>query len=94
MKPRIVFVEKVPMTLEQKLEMFTAELNMSQRTINMLEEAGFFLIKDVIRLSETELSEMKNFGRSSLNELKAALFDIELKLREPLMASGSAFSDN
>lgn len=48
-------------------------MNLSARTINSLTQSGFQVIGDVRMKSDMELMRHPNFGRKSLNELRAAI---------------------
>ncbi len=46
---------------------------MSVRSANCLKNAKIFTIADLVQKTETDMLETKNFGRKSLNEIKALL---------------------
>ena len=50
-----------------------AELELSVRSANCLEAANIITIKDLVTKSEAEMLKYRNFGRKSLNEIKAIL---------------------
>lgn len=60
------------------------ELELSVRSHNCLEAAGIKTIAELIQKSESEMLKFRNFGRKSLNEIKAMLkamgleFDMEI----------------
>lgn len=54
------------------------ELELSVRSANCLKNANIYTIADLVRRSENEMLETKNFGRKSLNEIKAMLITMGL----------------
>jgi len=56
------------------------ELELSVRAANCLKNASILTIGDLVRRSESEMLRTKNFGRKSLNEIKAILHDMGLSL--------------
>ncbi len=72
--------------LRQRLEMSTAEIGLSVRTTNCLEERGIFTVKDLLNCTPTDLLSISNFGEKTLEEVYAALADIGFS-REPLHAA-------
>jgi len=61
-----------------------AELELSVRSANCLQNAGIKYIGELVQRSEAEMLKTKNFGRKSLNEIKEILhemgFDFGMKL--------------
>jgi DNA-directed RNA polymerase alpha subunit len=49
------------------------ELDMTVRTTNFLKEAGIYLIKDLVKLTEDKLLKVPNLGRKLINEIKDTL---------------------
>lgn len=58
------------------------DLNFSVRTFNCLRKVGIATVGELIAHSESELMAIKNFGRKSLNEVKAKLAEMSLSLRD------------
>ena len=56
------------------------ELELSVRSANCLKNDNIHYIGDLIKKSEREMLRTPNFGRKSLNEIKAVLSDMGLKL--------------
>ena len=54
------------------------DLELSVRSANCLKNAGINLIADLVQKSEAEMLKTKNFGRKSLNEIKAILSEMGL----------------
>ena len=57
-----------------------SELELSVRSANCLKNANIALIGELVQKSETEMLKTKNFGRKSLNEIKAILDEMGLSL--------------
>ena len=63
-------------SLQQRLEMSTAEIGLSVRTTNCLEERGIFTVNDLLHCSRNDLLSISNFGEKTLEEVYAALEEI------------------
>jgi DNA-directed RNA polymerase subunit alpha len=59
--------------LREKLEMSTAEIGLSVRTTNCLEERGIFTVEDLLHSTPEELLSISNFGEKTLEEVFKAL---------------------
>ncbi len=59
--------------LRQKLEMSTAEIGLTVRTTNCLEERGIFTVEDLLRCTPQDLLSISNFGEKTLEEVYKAL---------------------
>jgi DNA-directed RNA polymerase subunit alpha len=59
--------------LQERLEMSTAEIGLSVRTTNCLEEKGIFTVNDLLHSSREDLLSISNFGEKTLEEVYAAL---------------------
>ena len=57
-----------------------AELDLSVRSANCLQNAGIEFIWQLVERTEPEMLKTKNFGRKSLNEIKELLSDMGLSL--------------
>ena len=53
---------------------------MSVRSANCLKNANITLIGELVQKTESEMLKTKNFGRKSLNEIKAILSEMGLSL--------------
>ncbi len=58
---------------EEKLEMSTAEIGLSVRTTNCLEERGIFTVNDLLHCTREDLLSISNFGEKTLEEVYKAL---------------------
>ncbi len=78
-------VETEAKDLEGKLEMSTAEIGLSVRTTNCLEERGIFTVNDLVHSTREDLLSISNFGEKTLQEVYKALEGIGLyrRWREP-----------
>ena len=59
--------------LRHKLEMSTAEIGLSVRTTNCLEERGIFTVEDLLNCTPQDLLSISNFGEKTLEEVYKAL---------------------
>ncbi len=66
--------------LNENLFRSVDELELSVRAYNCLKTANIRTIADLVQRSEAELLKTKNFGKKSLNEIKAILADMGLLL--------------
>ena len=76
--------------LKKKLEMSTAEIGLSVRTTNCLEERGIFTVHDLLHCTRDDLLAISNFGEKTLEEVYRALEGIGFyrKSRRGAMAGG------
>ena len=72
--------DNVDMELERKLNMSLAELELSVRATNCLESEGITTVRDLVMRSEDELLEVRNFGETTLREVKGKLTERNLVL--------------
>jgi DNA-directed RNA polymerase subunit alpha len=72
--------EAVDHDLERKLNMSLAELELSVRATNCLESEGITTVRDLVNRTDDELLEVRNFGETTLKEVKAKLADRGLSL--------------
>ena len=56
------------------------ELDLTVRSANCLKNASIHTLRDLVRRSEREMLETKNFGRKSLEEVQEILADFGLRL--------------
>jgi DNA-directed RNA polymerase subunit alpha len=66
--------------LDRKLGMSLAELELSVRATNCLESEGINSVRDLVSRSEGQLLTVRNFGETTLKEVKAKLLEIGLDL--------------
>jgi DNA-directed RNA polymerase subunit alpha len=82
-----VSTEAVDHDLERKLNMSLAELELSVRATNCLESEGITTVRDLVIRSDEELLEVRNFGETTLKEVKAKLQERGLHLGMKLPAT-------
>lgn len=58
---------------QAKLELSTAEIGLTVRTTNCLEERGIFTVRDLLNTNRAELLSITNFGEKTLEEVYRAL---------------------
>ena len=58
--------------MAEKLEMSTAEIGLSVRTTNCLEERGIFTVNDLLHSTRDDLLSISNFGEKTLEEVYKA----------------------
>ena len=66
--------------VEAKLSMSLAELNLSVRATNCLESENIRTVRDLVCCAEDQLLEVRNFGETTLNEVREKLADFGLRL--------------
>ncbi|MEM7559953.1 MAG: DNA-directed RNA polymerase subunit alpha C-terminal domain-containing protein [Planctomycetota bacterium] len=57
----------------ERLELSTAEIGLTVRTTNCLEEKGIFTVRDLLQSTPKDLLSISNFGEKTLEEVYAAL---------------------
>jgi DNA-directed RNA polymerase subunit alpha len=67
--------------MADKLDMSTAEIGLSVRTTNCLEERGIFTVSDLLRCTPDDLLSISNFGEKTLEEVYKALEGIGFQRR-------------
>ncbi len=70
----------VDQATEAKLSMSLAELDLSVRATNCLESENIHTVRDLVTRSEDQLLEVRNFGETTLTEVREKLSDIGLRL--------------
>ncbi|MGD1043669.1 MAG: DNA-directed RNA polymerase subunit alpha [Sedimentisphaerales bacterium] len=71
---------KVGEEMQTKLNMPIQELELSVRANNCLESAKIETVRQLVKMTEAELLEIRSFGKTSLREVKRKLVDIGLSL--------------
>jgi DNA-directed RNA polymerase subunit alpha len=84
--------------MADKLDMSTAEIGLSVRTTNCLEDRGIFTVRDLLNSTREELLGISNFGEKTLEEVYKALerigFYRQWKNETPCMAGEMALSSS
>ena len=65
---------------ESKLNMTLADLKLSVRATNCLESENISTVRDLVSRTEDQLLEVRNFGETTLNEVREKLVDLGLRL--------------
>jgi DNA-directed RNA polymerase subunit alpha len=73
--------------LERKLNMSLAELELSVRATNCLESEGITTVRDLVIRTDEELLEVRNFGETTLKEVKIKLEERNMHLGMKLPSS-------
>src|SRR5689334_22266921 len=69
-------VDEKAKEISDRLEMSTAEIGLSVRTTNCLEERGIFTVHDLLQCTREDLLSISNFGEKTLDEVYKALASI------------------
>ncbi|MDP7277144.1 MAG: DNA-directed RNA polymerase subunit alpha [Planctomycetaceae bacterium] len=70
----------VDLELEERLNQSLAELNLSVRATNCLESEGINTVRDLVTRAEDELLLVRNFGETTLVEVRERLDSLGLRL--------------
>jgi DNA-directed RNA polymerase subunit alpha len=76
--------------IESKLALPLAELNLSVRAMNCLESENIHTVRDLVSRSPDQLLEVRNFGETTLNEVREKLADIGMHLGMRLSSTPSS----
>lgn len=60
----------------ERLDLSIAEMGLSVRTTNCLEETGIFTVRDLLAATPKRLLGISNFGEKTLEEVYASLEEI------------------
>ena len=84
-EPAAISGEAVDHELERKLNMSLAELELSVRATNCLESEGITTVRDLVIRTDEELLEVRNFGETTLKEVKQKLAErgLHLGMKQP-----------
>lgn len=74
--------------LMEKLSLRIDEIELSVRSANCLSGANIETIAELVSIPEKRMLEFRNFGKKSLNEIKAKLHEMELSLGMDLSRYG------
>jgi len=70
----------IDLELEDRLNQSLAELNLSVRATNCLESEGITSVRDLVGRTEDHLLQVRNFGETTLTEVKERLTSLGLRL--------------
>lgn len=68
--------EEESRSLQERLELSNAEIGLTVRTTNCLEERGIFTVRDLLHTTREELLSISNFGEKTLDEVYRALEEV------------------
>ncbi len=87
---RLSMADERARDLSHRLEMSTAEMGLSVRTTNCLEERGIFTVSDLLQCTREDLLSISNFGEKTLEEVYKSLEGIGFfrRDREPILRAG------
>ena len=71
--------------------MSLADLKLSVRATNCLESENIHTVRDLVTRTEDQLLEVRNFGETTLNEVREKLAELGLGLGMRMPASPAAF---
>lgn len=74
---------------EGKLRMTIGDLRLSVRALNCLEAENITSVRDLVQRTEDQLLEVRNFGETTLTEVKEKLTELGLRLGMRLPATAS-----
>jgi DNA-directed RNA polymerase subunit alpha len=80
-------IDVIDAELDRKLNMSLAELELSVRATNCLESEGITTVRDLVIRNDEELLEVRNFGETTLKEVKQKLTERGLTLGMRLPSS-------
>ena len=70
---RLRAAEEAARGMQEKLEISTAEICLTVRTTNCLEEKGIFTVRDLLNSTREDLLSISNFGEKTLEEVYKSL---------------------
>ncbi len=76
--------------IESKLAMSIAELKLSVRATNCLENENIRTVRDLVSRSEDQLLEVRNFGETTLKEVREKMTELGLRLGMRVAAAAGA----
>ncbi len=76
-------VPVMPEAPSSVLSRYLSEIELSGRSRKCLQRLNLLTVADLVQKSEAELLSVKNFGQTSLNEIKHKLTEYGLSLRKP-----------
>jgi DNA-directed RNA polymerase subunit alpha len=76
--------------LESKLNLSLAELKLSVRAMNCLESENINTVRDLVSRTEDQLLEVRNFGDTTMTEVREKLTELGMHLGMRLPAAHSA----
>jgi DNA-directed RNA polymerase subunit alpha len=90
----LVKTESDVQELADRLQMSTAEIGLSVRTTNCLEERGIFTVAELLNSTREDLLAISNFGEKTLEEVYKALEGVGFYCRAVDLAAESTSPPN
>jgi len=75
--------EMLPAELQKVPDTRIEEMDFSQRTFNCLRRASLLTLRDLVQVTENDLTNIRGFGKKSLTEVREKLGALGLELRIP-----------
>lgn len=72
--------QEVDADLDRKFAMSLVDLNLGVRATNCLQTAGIITVGQLVQKTESDLMELRSFGKTSFNEIEARLQELGLSL--------------
>ncbi len=72
--------QEVDADLDRKFSMSLVDLNLGVRATNCLQTAGIITVGQLVQKTETDLMELRSFGKTSFHEIEARLQELGLTL--------------
>lgn len=79
-------VDEQARMMNERLELSTAEIGLTVRTTNCLEEKGIFTVRDLLNSTPETLLSITNFGEKTLEEVYHCLAKIGFKRSKTMRA--------
>jgi DNA-directed RNA polymerase subunit alpha len=79
----------VDAAMESRLNMSLGDMKLSVRATNCLESENIHTVRDLVVRSEDQLLEVRNFGETTLNEVREKLSEMGLRLGMRLPATSA-----
>ncbi|MEZ6133737.1 MAG: DNA-directed RNA polymerase subunit alpha C-terminal domain-containing protein [Pirellulaceae bacterium] len=74
--------------MREQLDLSTAEIGLTVRTTNCLEEKGIFTVRDLLKSTPKELLSISNFGEKTLEEVYGSLEKMGYTRPQPTVTVG------
>jgi DNA-directed RNA polymerase subunit alpha len=78
----LIQAEEEYRSLMERLDLSTAEIGLTVRTTNCLEERGIFTVRDLLNCTRDDLLKITNFGEKTLEEVYSALENVGFYRRD------------
>ncbi len=89
-----VEVGPAPEEVDPQMEIPIEDLNLTQRSYNCLKREGIHTIGELVKRSEQDLLDIRNFGQKSIDEVKDKLASMGLSLKQSPLGLGQIDLDD